>query len=179
MSPIDYGVGRVRNGWGADIASVCTPSILGLVKRLISTAPIVCLVGCATPPTGQLSSVTVIERHSYAICAGYCPRATVVVRPNGRVTLSYDVQVTRKQAAHFIRTLNPYRPAVREAGPPRCEFWNSPDPLVLKVYPYEVIWTDTDGSTFKLHSCGDPGLHEAIRQAFWSIGRYMGGERRP
>jgi hypothetical protein len=144
------------------------------VKRLISTALIACLVGCATPPTGRLSSITVIEHPSYKICTGYCPRAKVVVRPNGRVTLFYDVQVTRKQAAQFIRILNPYRPTVGEAGPAKCEFWNTSDPLVLKVYPYEVIWTDTDGSTFTLRSCGD--LHEAIQQAFLSIGRYMGGE---
>lgn len=90
-----------------------------------------------------------------------------------------DFQVTSTQAARFFDILSRYRPVLRESGPVTCEFWSTTDPLVLKVYPYEVIWTDAGGNTYRLRSCRDPGLREAIRQAFWSIGRYMGGEPRP
>ena len=69
--------------------------------------------------------------------------------------------------------------SIREAGPVTCEFWNTTDPPMLKVHPHEVIWADAAGSTFRLQSCGDTGLFEAIGQAYWAIGRYMGGEPRP
>jgi hypothetical protein len=152
------------------------------MKQLASTVLVACLVGCATPRAERPGSITVIQRHGYAICAGYCPNLDVVVREDGLVTLSRGyprpLQVSVKQAAQFVRTLNPYRPTVREAGPATCGSWNTADPLVVKVLPYEIIWTDADGSTFRLRSCGDPGLGEAIRQAFWSIGLYQGGEPR-
>ena len=152
------------------------------MKLLAGTALIACLVGCATPHTERLGSITVMQRHGYAICGGYCPNLDVVVREDGLVTLSgrspRHLQVSVKQAARFVRTLNPYRPGVRKAGPATCAFWNTTDPMVLRVHPYEIIWTDANGSTFRLRSCGDPGPGEAIRQAFWSLGLYQGGEAR-
>ena len=151
------------------------------MRRLASTALVLCFVGCTTPRSEQLSSITVIQRPTYAICAGYCPNLSVGVREDGRVTLSTrgEHQVTSEQAAQFASILEPYRPVVPEAGPASCASWNSADPLVLKVYPYEIMWTDADGKSTRLRSCGGPGLGEAIRQAFWSIGLYLGGEPRP
>lgn len=158
------------------------PPHVRIMKRLVSAAFVLCLVGCATPRTERLSSITVIQRPSYAICAGTCPNLDVVVRRDGQVTLSRryseHLQVSLKQAAQFARILGPYRPALRDAGPATCEFWNTADPMMLKVYPYEIIWTDPDGSTSRLRSCPDPGLGEAVRQAFWSIGLTVGGEPR-
>jgi hypothetical protein len=157
------------------------------MKRLISTALIACLVGCATSPTEQLSSITVAQRPTYAVCAGYCPNLDVVVRPDGQVTVlrqgnrpSTHLHLTDEQAAQFIHILSGHRPVLREAGPPACGFWNATDPLVLKAYPYQVTWTDVDSRTVRLRSCGGPGdsLPEAIRQALWSIGLYLGGEPR-
>jgi hypothetical protein len=152
------------------------------MKQLAGTALVACLVGCATPGTDRLGSVTVMQRHGYAICGGYCPNLDVVVREDGLVTLSRrdprHLRVSVKQAAQFVRILSPYRPAVREAGPATCEFRNTTDPLMVKVHPYEITWSDADGSTFRLRSCGDPGLGQAIKQAFWSIGLYQGGEPR-
>jgi hypothetical protein len=75
--------------------------------------------------------------------------------------------------------LEPYRPKVRESGPVDCGFWKSADPLVLKVHPYRLVWTNADGSTSELRACGDAedaSLREAIRRALWSIGLYIGGE---
>lgn len=151
------------------------------MRRLASTGLVLCLVGCATPRSEQLSSITVIQRPTYAICAGYCPNLSVGVREDGRVTLSTrgDQQVTSVQAAQFARILEPYRPVVPEAGPASCASWNTADPLVPKVYRYEIMWIDADGKSTRLRSCGGLGLGETIRQVFWSIGLYLGGEPRP
>ena len=161
------------------------------MKRLTSIPVIACFVGCATPSTQTLSSITVIQRHPYIVCAGYCPDLDVMVREDGQVTLfrhhSHDpshierLRVTAEQAAQFRQILGPHRPAIRDAGPTACEFWNTPDPGVIRVLPYEVTWTDAKGSASRLRSCGgltDRSLPETIREALWAIGLYMGGQAR-
>jgi hypothetical protein len=161
------------------------------MKRLIGTALVGVLVGCATPQREGLTSLTIMQRPSYGICAGYCPNLDVIVREDGQVTVSKHhfeapdeirrVQVTTKQAALLSRMLEPYRPRRGDTGPVDCRFWNSADPLVLKVHPYRVVWTNADGGTSELRACGDAkdaGLPEAMRAALWSIGLYMGGEPR-
>ena len=161
------------------------------MKRLTSMALMACLVGCATPHTERLDSITITQRPTYAICAGYCPNVDVIVREDGRVTVSSHhldepdevrhLKVTLGKAARFIRIMSPHRPPLREAGPVGCGFCNTTDPLVLKAYPHQVTWTDADGGTFQLHSCGDPSdpnLSETIRRALWSIDLYKGGEPR-
>jgi hypothetical protein len=142
------------------------------MKQLAGTALVACLVGCATPRTDRLGSVTVMQRHGYAICGGYCPNLDVVVREDGLVTLPRrdprHLRVSVKQAAQFVRILSPYRPAMRKAGPATCEFQNTTDPLVVKVHPYEITWTDADGST---SGCGPAVTLALVRQSSRHFGR--------
>ena len=82
------------------------------MKRLISAALVGSLVGCATPHTQRLRSITITQRGVYAICAGYCPNIDITVREDGQVTLSKPrseepdeithLQVTSGQAARFF-----------------------------------------------------------------------------
>jgi len=161
------------------------------MKRLASLALMTCLAGCATPRAEPPASITVTQRPTYGICAGYCPDVDVTVREDGRVTVSRHhpgeadevrhLNVTSGQARRFMRILRPHRLALREAGPAGCGFWNTTDPLVLKVYPYQVTWSDADDGTFQLHSCGgaeDPDIGEALRRALSAIGLHLGGEPR-
>jgi hypothetical protein len=161
-------------------------------KPLIGAALVGCLLGCVTPQRARLTSITIAQRPSYAICEGYCPNVDVVVRQDGQVTVAKHhsgepdeirrMRVTARQAALLGRMLEPYRPQPGENGRADCGFWNSADPLVLKVHPYSVGWTNADGSTSQLQACGgvqEPRLREAIRSALWSIGLYLGGQPRP
>ncbi len=163
---------------------------LAFMKRLTSAAFLVALVGCAPAHTESLHSVTITQRPTYAICAGYCPDVDVVIRDDGRVTVSQHsldepeqirhLQVGSERAARAILTLRRHLPPPY-ADPGQCSSWNTDDEGVLKVYQFQITWSAPDGRTDELRSCGgveDRHVREAIRTALDSIGLYMGGEPR-
>ena len=163
-------------GWKADTNA----SNLRAVMRLSLVVLLGCLAGCTTPKIGT-GTVTVMKRPIYAVCTGVCPNIDVTVRPDGWITLSrhkeeaVDVKRRRvgpQRAKQFSAALSHFRPTAKPGRAAHCAFWDADDPLVLKVYPFEVIWAEADGSVVRRASCGDDGdtgFREAIGEALGSV----------
>lgn len=165
------------------MAAVRNSSLAGPLA-LLAAAP-----AAAQPPGDE--TIIVRFRHSYAICAGFCPHFEMKVAPDGWVVAHseltervYRYRVGPNQAAHFRRILSRVRPAGHRLLDRACEPARTQDGAVDPLSDprhddVEVRWT-TATSKARLTSCGDTNrsTRKLIARAVIALGAELLDGRR-
>jgi hypothetical protein len=152
--------------------------------RWLAVAPLLpVLAGCATAgPLAAGESISISQRHDYAICTGLCPNYDLTVRADGLVDVqqvrldehpaSERYRVPPAQAAPFARILQAYRPHGVK-GTPICDHTGfEARGMTLDVVEVQITWSAPTGD--RLYSCHDPEVRDAIRRALLQVGLSAG-----
>lgn len=157
--------------------------------RWLAAAPLLpVLAGCATAgPLAAGESISISQRHDYAICTGVCPSYDLTVRADGLVEVQQArldehqakerYRVTPAQAARFAEILQAYRPHGVK-GTPICDHTGfEARQMTLDVVEVQITWSGPSGD--RLYSCHDPEVRDAIRHALLQVELYVGAFRIP
>jgi hypothetical protein len=162
----------------------------------IAVGLLVALLGAPGAGAREKAADTIFVRlrHSYPICAGFCPNFEMKVSPSGKV-VSRDLwrrkvrrfRATPEGLAAFQRQLATIRPPAERRLDESCtrfldadgkpDMWDDPRPDDI-----EVRWRGKGGSS-RLTSCGytHRDMRDTVEQAVRALGADLlwGGKARP